>query len=338
MRSVSARLLAITMMCGCGAVGTMKHDGGGGSGGGTADAGAGGAPAVDAPGAGGGAGGAPADAHDAPAAACNQASPFGAPVAIAGLNSTSREDGASFTADGLNAFISSFRGAAGTVDNIYAASRSSTSQPFGTPTLVTSIMMSSSIFDFAPRISGDGLRLYFASTRPGTTTSHIFLATRTSLITDFGAAAQISGINSTADDRDEYLTSDEKTLVFGSTRTGGAGGFDLYVAERPGTGAFGAPTPITEINTASNETLPVLGDDRLTIYFLSDRTGGKGGSDIWMARRTTPTGTFGAAQNVAELNTGMEELPLALSPDGCTLTFAAGLPASTDLYQATRGN
>src|SRR5262249_22306672 len=160
------------------------------------------------------------------------------------------------------------------------------SQPFGAPTLVTSIM-SGMALDFAPHISADGLRLYFSSTRGGSM-SHLFLATRSSLATDFGAPAQISAINSTADDRDEYLTSDERTIVFGSTRAGGAGGFDIYIAERPGTGTFGAPTRIVELATASAETLPVLSEDKLTIYFLSDRTGGVGGSDIWVARRSMP--------------------------------------------------
>src|SRR4030095_5667634 len=118
-------------------------------------------------------------------------------------------------------------------DNIYTASRSAADQAFSTPTLVTSLMTSmSGVVDFAPRISPDGLRMYFASTRGGTN-AHIFLATRTSSATDFGAAGQLAMINSANDDRDEHLTGDGKTIVFASNRTGGAGGIHLFSPERP---------------------------------------------------------------------------------------------------------
>src|SRR5262249_35603729 len=130
-------LILASYMCGaCGSVGTKRDGGGGGggSGGSASDGpgpagagGGGGAAATDAPGAGGG-GGSPADAGTdmGTTPACNQASPFGAPAQVMGLNSATRDDGLSLTSDGLTAFLSSFRAATVTVDNIYTASRAST--------------------------------------------------------------------------------------------------------------------------------------------------------------------------------------------------------------------
>jgi Tol biopolymer transport system component len=326
-------LVLLVIGAGCGSVG-QKTDAGAGTGGAT-DGGAGGA---------GGSGGGTdsGSAADAPAdsgtpAACNPMSAFGAPVVVPGLSSTTRDDGLSLSPDTLTAYFSSFRGTSGVVDNIYTASRAAADQTFGSIALITSVMGASGV-DFAPRISPDGLRLYFASTRAGTN-AHIFLAARTSLLTDFAPASQVAMVNSTADDRDEHVTADEKTIVFASTRTPTSGALDLWIAERPGTGSFGAPTRIAELATASNEFLPVLSDDKLTLYFGSDRTiaPAKGGNDIWVARRSTPTGTFGAAQNVAELNSAMDDYPEWLSPDGCTLYIASGPATATHFYQATRG-
>jgi Tol biopolymer transport system component len=320
---MSRRLLVLwaAAALGCGSVASKHVDGGsGGSSGG-----------------GGAAGTTDAGQPDTgPTASCNPTSPFGTPTLVPGLNSTSREDGLSFTADLTIAFFSSFRGGTGLVDHIYTAARSAPDQTFGTPTLVTSVMGTSGV-DFAPRISPDGLRLYLASSRSGA--SHIYLATRASLVTDFTAPAMVAVVNSAAADYDEYVTTDEQTMVFASTRTGGLGAADLYISQRTA-GGFGAPMPLTEVSSTTSEFLPALSDDRLTIYFGSDRTNAaaKGGTEIWIARRTTATGAFGAPQLVAELNSALDDFPVWLSPDACTLYFSSGPTAAMDFFVATRGH
>jgi hypothetical protein len=349
--SLSLLFVVIVVALGCGGLGcgsvAAKHDGGG-TGGATGIADAGAETGGDATAASDAAvdtrvdtGASDARASDGPGAdvrtaACNPTAAFGAPTLVAGLNSTSREDGLSLTSDRLIAFFSSFRGGTGTVDHIYTAARSAPDQTFGTPAPVTSIMGSATANDFAPRISPDGLRLYFSSTRSGA--RHIFLATRGTLLTDFVTPAQVAVVNSAAEEFDEHLTGDEQTMVFASTRAGGLGVADLYVSQRTA-GGFGAPALITEVSSAASDFLPVLSDDRLTIYFGSDRANAaaKGGSEIWIARRTTPTGIFAAPQLVADLNSPLDDYPVWISPDACTVYFASGPTTATDLFQATRG-
>jgi hypothetical protein len=316
MKRLSLSLLAA--VTGCGSVSVQKTDAG------ASDSGAGTDTAMaDVPG------------TDAPQPRCNPSSPFGTPVAITSLSSTTRDDGLSLSPDGLTAYISSYRDGSG-VDHIYTATRGGPNQAFGAPTVLSSVAMGGA-FDFAPRISTDGLRLYFASNRGATL--DIYLATRTSLITAFGTPQALSVVNSTtAVDEDPFLSDDESAIFFASSRTTGTG-LDIYSADKGASGMFNAPILRAGLSSTADDFLPVLTADKLTIYFGSTRTDApaQGGADIWMSQRTAVAAAFGTPTNVAELNTANDDFPLWLSPDGCTLFIGSGPTANTDFFAATRG-
>jgi hypothetical protein len=69
---------------------------------------------------------------------------------------------------------------------------------------------------------------------------------------------------------------------------------------------------------------PVPSTDELTIYFLSARSGGTGGRDIWVAKRTSRSTPFAAPVPVTELNTADNEVPGAISGDGCHIYYTSG--------------
>ena len=69
------------------------------------------------------------------------------------------------------------------------------------------------------------------------------------------------------------LDQNGENLYFTSTRA--ANNVDIYHAAKTPSGAFGAPGPIAEIDTAAAEHMPVLTPDGLALYFASNR-GGKG--------------------------------------------------------------
>src|SRR5262245_43581125 len=145
MRGLS--FIFILTLTGCGSVGQISDSGAdapGTGGGGTGGAGGAGGGGTDA----GNTADAPGDSGPAPA--CSQTSPFGTPVLVPGLSSTTRDDGLSLSTDTLTAYISSFRGPMTTIDNIYTASRSAADQAFANVTLITSLM-SGTATDFAPR-------------------------------------------------------------------------------------------------------------------------------------------------------------------------------------------
>jgi hypothetical protein len=56
----------------------------------------------------------------------------------------------------------------------------------------------------------------------------------------------------------------------------------------------------SELNTPSLDGCPIQSPDGLSLFLASNRPGGKGGLDIWMATRATPTAPWGAPANLGE--------------------------------------
>lgn len=77
-------------------------------------------------------------------------------------------------------------------------------------------------------------------------------------------------------------------LFFASSRAGGFGGTDIYVAEKIG-GLWSDPINLgAAINTAGNEQTPFLDQDGQTLYFASSGHPGFGGYDIFKACKFGP--------------------------------------------------
>jgi Tol biopolymer transport system component len=75
----------------------------------------------------------------------------------------------------------------------------------------------------------------------------------------------------------------------------------------------------------------------MTLYFVSNRPGGKGGMDIWKST-LTESGTWGEPVNLGDsINTPGEEMSPFIHPDNSTLYFSSdghiGLGAQ-DIYVA----
>ena len=103
---------------------------------------------------------------------------------------------------------------------------------FGRPALVLGV--NSAAEDGQPYVRRDALELYFFSTRPGTLgAADIYVATRTKARDAWTAPANLGpAINSAAAETRPSLSWDSATLYFGSTRAGGEGINDIYVATR----------------------------------------------------------------------------------------------------------
>jgi hypothetical protein len=167
------------------------------------------------------------------------------------------------------------------------------------------------------------------------------VASRASTTASFAAPQLLPDVNSDADDTDPFFLPGEQVLFFSSSRNGSR---DLYTATRTGSG-FTTPTALANVNSEHAEERPVLTADGLTLYFQSRRLSPLNDTDgdIWVATRPSLTADFGAPQNLTALNTTGSEIPVAVSPDTCTVTFASnretGLGGSNihRLYRATRG-
>ena len=81
-------------------------------------------------------------------------------------------------------------------------------------------------------------------------------------------------------------------MVFASDMPGGSGGFDLYYSVFRN-GKWSSPVNLgPEINSTANEYRPVLGIDlkyeNRFLIFSSDRSGGKGGYDLYFTGISLP--------------------------------------------------
>jgi Tol biopolymer transport system component len=105
----------------------------------------------------------------------------------------------------------------------------------------------------------------------------------------------VPGVNSSSDDARPNLRPDGLELVFDSTRPGGQGGADVYVATRDSRrDPWAAPENLgPDVNSPANETRPSLSWDGLRLYLGSNRAGSAGdppSADVHVATRQRVTG------------------------------------------------
>lgn len=104
---------------------------------------------------------------------------------------------------------------------------------------------------------------------------------------------------------------------------------------------FGEPTNLgPAVNTLYNDTSPCISADGLSLFFDSDRPGGYGNWDIWVATRTTPDADWSAPVNLgATVNSSAFDGLPSISADGLTLFFVSRRPGGLgdyDLWLTTR--
>lgn len=126
-------------------------------------------------------------------------------------------------------------------------------------------------------------------------------------------------------------------LIFGALlETAAAGPDDQFSAWSPAVNV-GPP-----VNSSAIEFGPFISKDGLSLYFGSDRPGGFGGIDIWVAQRATREDAWSPARNVGPgVNTAFNDQAPTLSLDGHWLYFFSERPdghGSLDLYVARRHN
>jgi hypothetical protein len=236
------------------------------------------------------------------------------------------DEAPSLTGDGLTLFYGSRApGGSGDLD-IWLATRTTRSSPWSAPINLGPTVNSSAI-DTIPRLSPDGLSLYFASTRPGGSGGYdLWVTSRLSPSDPFGKPVNLgSAVNSISDDALGNISADNRTMVFASNRSGGSGLDDIWMTTRA---AANAPwEPALHLGPAFNTSVydfPVaLSRDGLLLFFKSNRPISEGDpvAAMYVSRRTSAEQPFGPPVLIRPiLNIGSGGVDYSsLSDDGTTL-------------------
>ena len=252
--------------------------------------------------------------------------------------------------DGLNLYIASNRpGGKGGLD-VWMASRASTSAPWGAPVNLGE-PVNSGADDFCPTPVGkNGLFFVSREALPGACgQGDVYFTHRT------GAAGWAeperllcapAGPNSELDEQGPSWVSAQgklrgkKLLFFSRSSAAPAVAGEIYVSERQNGARFGPATAVAELNdAAANDIQPNVRADGLEVVFSSNRAGGAGGQDVWIATRSAIGNAWGAPTNLGSaVNSGAGESRPSFSRDGAQLLFgrAPGPEGSSDIYVTAR--
>jgi len=186
--------------------------------------------------------------------------------------------------------------------------------------------VNSSASDRMPSVSADILSLYFSSDRPGGHGNFDLWVTTRATTSDPWEEPMNMGptINTISRDSQCSISLDGLTLFFDSDRPGGYGDRDIWLTTRDTTNdPWGEPVNLgPPVNGSSRDHGSCISADGLELFFHSNRSGGHGGSDIWVTTRTTTSDPWAEPVNLGPgLNSPLADGGPDISADSLMLFF-----------------
>lgn len=201
--------------------------------------------------------------------------------------------------------------------------------------------------DKNPCITADARKMVFTSRRPAGTDAEvdaegdgkyfedIYMAAYDSVSHGFGKAEPVPGsVNTKGHDACTSISPDGKQIF-------------IYKNDMHSKEAYGGEVFVTKMNNGKWKTPEHLGKpisssyweggacvspDGKTYFFMSERKGGYGSSDLWMVKKLNKK-EWGEPINLGpDINTKYDEAGMFLAPDGKTLFFCSNNPNSMGSY------
>ena len=247
------------------------------------------------------------------------------------VNTAAVDGCASHSRDGLTIVFNSSRG--GNQD-LYMATRASTSDGFGTPVALPEPINGSSN-EACPTLA-NGNRLYFSSDRDDTAYDLYVSKLGPKGWSDpvnLGPDINRSGWLDEAVDFFEDEDGNE-VMIFTSRLPNGTQGKIYQVVNGAVSFVQGGP------HSSASDARASVTNDGLTIFWDSTRTGTLGGPDLYYATRSNTSQPFGTAIHLQDLSSPQFDARPYISKDGTFLTFSSGRAgsesAAPDMWFATR--
>ena len=199
--------------------------------------------------------------------------------------------------------------------------------------------------EYAPVIYNNGKTMYFSSRRADNLGggisggdrkyfSDIYVSHWNNKTNEWGKATNLNDtikrLNSKGFDAISSFSADE-TIAYITINTDGLSktkpktkSVDIFTSKISSKGTWGKPKPMQKktINTMFFEVSPTFTADGNTMYFVSERTGGKGKSDIWVANRLSKN-SWSKPVNVDSVNTPYNETSVYVTPDEKYMFFSS---------------
>ncbi len=176
------------------------------------------------------------------------------------------------------------------------------------------------IFTYRGKESTGGLvDAHLISDPKGDYTEDVFMSKKIDKV--WQKPESIKSINTNDNDAAIAFSSDQKQLFLYKYTDAGKG--DIYVSEYDGD-KFSKPQALKgEVNTTNWEGSLSISVDGNKIFFSSDRPGGQGGKDLYVAFKQAD-GSWGKVKNLGDkINTKLDEDAPFIHPDGRTLVFSS---------------
>jgi WD40-like Beta Propeller Repeat len=271
------------------------------------------------------------------------------PVDAVGVNTPAQDGCPIQSPDQLNLYIASNRAGSAGLD-LWVARRGSSDEPWGDPVNVNDepgADLNTAADEFCPTpVRGNGL---FFVRRPSSCGLGDIYFTRFNPEHGWSEPERLAcapeGPNTALDEMGpSYVdAAGGARLYYSSSRSAAQGGAvpgDIFVSRMGAGGTFGPAELVVELSDpTANDIQPNVRKDGREIVFSSNRSGGNGSQDIWVATRENGSDSWSQPVNLGpNINTGNSESRPSLSWDGGTLYFgrapAAGGPG--DVYFTTR--
>ena len=211
----------------------------------------------------------------------------------------------------------------------FAASPYASPVPLPRATLFQPGVISTGLVDGPPTFSPDGNTLYFLRNSPD---QRYWTVVQSTFRDGRWSRVEVAPFSGQYNDADPTFSRDGRTLYLASNRPAAGRAHDdtdIFMSRRDGDG-WGEFVRVDAVSSPADEYFPVLTDSG-TMYFASEREGGKGGTDIWRARREGDG--FGTPENLAALNTPGNEIEAFPAPDERWLIIASdGRPDTRGKY------
>jgi hypothetical protein len=276
-----------------------------------------------------------APATDAPATGDAGLGVFVTPIEVPGLSLPGTDDDDPVvSSNGLELYFGSIRAGGVGGNDIWLATRSSTSDPWGTPMVVTELSSGSN--ETQPALCCGDLVMYLGSGRAGGLgMTDVWRATRTSLTTPWSTPVHIPELSTSGYDA-ASPPADEREVILDTDR-GSGGDRQLYRAVRPTPqDTWSTPELIPELAAGQTKVDPWFATPQLVVY-SSIPDDDAGYFEIYTAARPAPGASFGTTVHLDSIGTDRAERDPWLSSDGRTIYFARESAAGDyDLFTATR--